>query len=125
MTSSSRIADVAVRLASSLEPGEVCATAARAVGGALTSAGCCVYDFSPTHDLVTLQAAWSADDDPDAGQLVGAPFPLAGRPGLRDAIRERRTVETHVTIPDSRRRSATRCGATSRSWPRRSSFAAR
>ncbi len=99
MTSSSRIADVAVRLASSLEPGEVCATAARAVGGALTSAGCCVYDFSPTHDLVTLQAAWSADDDPDGGQLVGAPFPLAGRPGLRDAIRERRTVETHVNDP--------------------------
>ena len=99
MTTPGRIADVAVRLASSLEPGEVCATAARAVGEALSSAGCSVYDFSPTHDLVTLQAAWSADDDPDAGELVGAPFPLSGRPGLRDAIRERRTVETHVNDP--------------------------
>jgi diguanylate cyclase (GGDEF)-like protein len=99
VTSLSRIADVAVRLASSLEPGEVCATAVRAVGEALSAAACSLYDFSPTHELVTLQAAWSADGDPDAGQLVGVPFPLADRPGLREAIRERRTVETHVNDP--------------------------
>jgi diguanylate cyclase (GGDEF)-like protein len=99
VTSLSRIADVAVRLASSLEPGEVCATAARAIGEALSSAACSVYDFSPTHDLVTLQATWTADADPDAGQLVGIPFPLSDRAGLRDAIRERRTVETHVNDP--------------------------
>jgi GGDEF domain-containing protein len=99
VTSLNRIADVAVRLASSLEPGEVCTTAARAVGEALSSAACSVYDFSPTHDLVTLQATWTADADPDAGQLVGVPLPLADRAALRDAIRRRRTVETHVNDP--------------------------
>ena len=95
-TSPSRIADVAVRLASSLEPEEVLSAVVRAIGEAMASASCMVYEFSPMHELLTLKAMWSTDDDPDARALLGTSFPLASRAGYRQVVGERRTVETHV-----------------------------
>jgi diguanylate cyclase (GGDEF)-like protein len=98
-TNPSSIVEVAARLALSLEPAEVCATAAGAIGEAMGSAACALYCYAPTHDLVTLKAAWSSDDDSDVALLVGVAFPLADRVSLRQAIRERRMVETHVNDP--------------------------
>lgn len=74
-------------------------TAASAIGQAMASATCAVYEYAPTHQLTTLKATWSADGDPDADLLVGVPFPLADRASLRQAILERRTTETHVNDP--------------------------
>ena len=99
MTRPPSIAEVAVRLASSLEPEEVYATTARAVGEAMTSATCAVYDYSPSHELMTMRATWSPDADPDADVLVGVSFPLSGRASLQQVVRERRTTETHVNDP--------------------------
>ena len=98
-TNPGSIVEVAVRLALSLEPAEVCATATSAIGEAMASATCSVYCYAPTHDLVTLKAAWSAEGDPDVGLLVDVAFPLANRVSLRQAIRECRTVEIHVNDP--------------------------
>ncbi len=90
------LAEVAGRLTSSLEPKEVAWAAASAIGQAMASASCSVYEYSAAHELLTLKATWSADGDPDAGDLVGTSFPLASNASHRQVVRERRTVETHV-----------------------------
>jgi diguanylate cyclase (GGDEF)-like protein len=85
-----------VQLTSSLDPEEVVSAVASAIGAAMVSASCTVYEYSPAHELLTLKAIWSTDDDPEARDLLGTSFPLSSRAGYRQVVGERRTVETHV-----------------------------
>jgi diguanylate cyclase (GGDEF)-like protein len=89
----------AAELTASLHEDEVLRAAVRNVGRGTCAASCSVYDYSPTYDLLTLKAAWSTDDDDDLQTLVGTSFGPADRPCLFPAVRERRTVETHVNDP--------------------------
>lgn len=85
-----------MQLTSSLEPEEVFSAVADAIGEAMASASCAVFEYSPAHELLTFKAVWSADDDPDARALLGTSFPLSSRASYRQVVGERRTVETHV-----------------------------
>jgi len=89
----------AADVTASLREGDVLSAAVRDVGQGTRAATCCIYDHSPTYDLLTLRAAWSSDGDADLQALVGASFGPADRPSLFPAVRERRTVETHVNDP--------------------------
>ena len=53
------LAEVAGRLTSSLEPKEVAWAAASAIGQAMASASCSVYEYSAVHELLMLKATWS------------------------------------------------------------------
>jgi diguanylate cyclase (GGDEF)-like protein len=69
---------------------------ANAIGEAMASASCTVYEHSAAHELLTFKAMWSVDDDPDAHDLLGTSFPVSSRASYRQVVGERRTVETHV-----------------------------
>jgi diguanylate cyclase (GGDEF)-like protein len=86
----------AAELTASLREDDVLRAAVHNVGQATAAASCTVYDYSATYDLLTLRAAWSSDGDDDLRELVGASFGPADRPCLFPAVRERRTIETHV-----------------------------
>jgi len=90
------VARVGARIAAEPQEDAVLASAVFEVGREMQAASCCLYDFSPTSELLTLRAAWSIDDDPDLKALIGASFASADRPSLFRALRDRRIVETHV-----------------------------
>ncbi len=72
----------------------------RAVATAMDSAGCALYDYAPTEEMLTLRALTSRDDDPDARAHLGTSVPLASRPSFRRALDSRRCEELHITDPD-------------------------